>query len=145
MAANTKQETIAICDRDLHKVVIIDYKGRILGFYKGYEANIMPCLYHTGEFEPISVCSTKKGDFIVSGQNKDYPFVLTPLGKFIGILRLHSLAHFREISAMWADNEQNVWTGHLRLGTIGILTPKVFKNDFCRIQLPRLHQSNNAI
>ena len=98
MAANTKQETIAICDRDLHKVVIIDYKGRILGFYKGYEANIMPCLYHTGEFEPISVCSTKKGDFIVSGQNKDYPFVLTPLGKFIGILRLHSLAHFREIS-----------------------------------------------
>ena len=129
ISANSKKETIAVCDHKLQKVIIIDYKGRVLGFYKGIENNAIPVLFRNDIFLPMAVCCTSSGDFIVSDPRKDYLLVLTPLGKFTGILRLDSLAHLLDISAICIDYKQNIWTGHFNLGTISVLTPDLYKND----------------
>lgn len=139
MASSSKAGTIAVCDTKLHKVIVQDYDGKVRGLYKGWR-KLPFSLFTNGEpFLPLSVCTTADGNFIVADIYKECLHVLSPLGKFIGIMRGEEGDSLIESSALCVDTEQNIWVGHHSQGTITVLKPSRLKNTFDHRRFPFLH------
>ena len=142
MAANTKTDTIAICDRVRERIIILDYNGSVRGFFKGLEN--MPLSFlpipiqmlgsDDDHFHPASVCATSDGNFLVADPNKECLLVINPYGKLIGILRSDSGTDLSGTSSVCIDNYQNIWAGHINMGTISVLKPNLFQNQFQRME-----------
>ena len=124
-------ETIAICDCKLKKVITIDYNGRVRGFFKGLPTVGFPFLLDQGrnQFFP-GACTTWGSNFIISDTSKEYLKVISPYGKFVGILRLDNREYLRDIAALCVDSKGYIWTGHFHQGTISVIKPNFYKNDF---------------
>ncbi|XP_052091473.1 uncharacterized protein LOC127728242 [Mytilus californianus] len=139
MASSYKAGTIAVCDTKFHKVIVLDYDGKVRGLYKGWR-KLPFSLFTDGEpFLPLSVCTTADGNFIVADIYKECLHVLSPLGKFIGIMRGEEGDSLIESSALCVDSEQNIWVGHHSQGTITVLKPSRLNNIFDQRHFPFLH------
>lgn len=145
LAKNTSTKTIAVCDLSLNKVIIIDYIGRILGFYKGLQMILpMPSMAPSPcEFLPMAICSTSNGNFVVSDPRNGFLQIMNSNGKPVGILRLDNNEDIRDITSLCVDYENNIWIGHHVEGTIGILKPDCYKNDLSGQVLPFLGHDHN--
>jgi sugar lactone lactonase YvrE len=82
----------------------------------------------TEAFLPISVCSTSEGNYVIADLRQDCLHVLSPYGKFIGILRCENGDILSDTSAVCVDSEDNIWVGHHNQGTVSVLKPSRFKN-----------------
>jgi hypothetical protein len=140
IAASSKAETIAVCDNSLRKVIVLDYKGKVQALYKGWNRLRFALSRETEAFLPISVCSTSYGNYVIADLRQDCLHVLSPYGKFIGILRCENGDILSDTSAVCVDSEDNIWVGHHNQGTVSVLKPSRFKNVFDHLQLPLLSE-----
>jgi sugar lactone lactonase YvrE len=138
IASSSKVDTIAVCDHHARKVIVIDYNGKVQSFYKGWGRLRFGFLPETEVFIPISVCSTSDGNYVIADLSHNCLHVLSPYGKFIGILRCENGDIISNTSALCVDSEDNIWVGHGSQGTISVLKPSSFKNVFNQFQLPLL-------
>jgi hypothetical protein len=138
IAASSKADTIAVCDATLTKVIVLDYKGKVQALYKGWNRLRFALSRETEAFYPISVCSTSDGKYVIADSRQDCLHVLSPYGKFIGILRCENGDILSDTSAVCVDSEENIWVGHYNQGTVSVLKPSRFKNVFDQLQLPLL-------
>lgn len=138
IASSSKADTIAVCDREHHKVIIIDTQGKVRGFYKGWGKLPISIFPEKENFLPLSVCSTSDGNYVVADPRRECLHVLSPYGKFIGIMRCEDGEVLNDTSALCVDTENNVWVGHHNEGTITVLKPSYFRNVFDRSVLPQL-------
>ena len=86
----------------------------------------------------MSVCSTSDGNYVIADLCHNCLHVLSPYGKFIGILRCENDDIISNPRAVCVDSEDNIWVGHDSEGTILVLKPSRFKNVFNRFHLPLL-------
>ena len=135
IAASSKAETIAVCDTTLRKVIVLDYKGKVQALYKGWNRLRFALSRETGLFYPISVCSTSDGNYVIGDIHQDFLHVLSPYGKFIGILRCENGDILSDTSAVCVDSEDNIWVGHYDQGTVSVLKPSRFRNVFDRLNI----------
>ncbi|XP_071156646.1 uncharacterized protein [Mytilus edulis] len=135
IASNDRTKTIAVCDTHLNKVIILDYDGKVRGFFKGWK---LPFTLFSENFLPLSVCSTADGYFLVVDPHKECLHILNPYGKFIGIVRGEDGDSLADSSAVCVDTENNIWVGHHNQGTITVLKPSCFKNKFDQMRFPFL-------
>jgi len=140
IAASSKAETIAVCDTNLKKVIVLDYKGKVQALYKGWNRSRFALSRETEAFRPISVCSTSDGNYVIADLRQDCLHVLSPSGKFIGILRCENDNILSGTSAVCVDSEDNIWVGHHNQGTVSVLKPSRFRNVFDQLQLPLLSE-----
>jgi len=135
IASSSKVDTIAVCDHHTRKVTVIDYNGKIQAFYKGWGRLRFGFLPETEVFIPISVCSTSDGNYVIADLCHNCLHVLSPYGKFIGILRCENGDIISYPGALCVDSEDNIWVGHDSEGTISVLKLSRFKNVFNQSQL----------
>ena len=140
IAASSKAKTIAVCDTTLRKVIVLDYKGKVQALYKGWNRLRFALFRETETFRPISVCSTSDGNYVIADLRQDCLHVLSPSGKFIGILRCENGDILSGTSAVCVDSEDNIWVGHHNQGTVSVLKPSRFRNVFDQLQLPLLSE-----
>jgi sugar lactone lactonase YvrE len=119
-------------------VIVLDYKGKVQALYKGWNRLRFSLSRETEVFLPISVCSTSDGNYVIADLRQDCLHVLSPYGKFIGILRCENGDILSDTSAVCVDSEDNIWVGHHNQGTFSVLKPSRFKNVFDQLQLPLL-------
>lgn len=138
VAANSKTATIAILEDKPGRVTLVDYSGVVRGRYEGLQTMILPFLPNLDGNKTFfaAVCSTQDGNFVISDPNKDYLQVISPNGKFIAVLRCENRESFRGITALCTDSKQNFWAGHYENGTISVIKPEFYKNDFEKLFLP---------
>ena len=135
IASSSKVDTIAVCDHYARKITVIDYNGKVQAFYKGWGRLRFGFLPETEIFIPISVCSTSDGNYVIADLRHNCLHVLSPYGKFIGILRCENGDTISNTSALCVDSEDNIWVGHDSQGTNSVLKPSRFKNVFNQFQL----------
>ena len=140
IAASSKVETIAVCDTILRKVIVLDYKGKVQALYKGWNILRVALSREMEAFRPISVCSTSDGNYVIADLRQDCLHVLSPSGKFIGILRCENSDILSHTSAVCIDSEDNIWVGHYNQGTVSVLKPSRFRNVFDQLQLSLLSE-----
>jgi hypothetical protein len=138
IASSSKVDTIAVCDYHARKVIVIDYNGKVQSFYKGWGRLCFGFLPEAEVFIPMSVCSTSDGNYVIADLCHNCLHVLSPYGKFIGILRCENDDIISNPRAVCVDSEDNIWVGHDSEGTISVLKPSRFKNVFNRFHLPLL-------
>jgi len=138
IASSSKVDTIAVCDHHARKVTVLDYNGKVQACYKGWNRFCFGLFPETEEFVPNSVCSTSDGNYVIADLSQDCLHVLSPYGKFVGILRCENGDIISNTSALCVDSEDNIWVGHYNQGTISVLKPSRFKNVLNQFQLPLL-------
>jgi hypothetical protein len=138
IASSSKADTIAVCDTHLKNVIILDYQGKVQSLYKGWGRLHLALFPEAETFIPTSVCSTSDGNYVIADACHNCLHVLSPYGKFIGILRCENGDAISNTSALCVDSEDNIWAGHHIQGTISVLRPSRFINVFNQFQLPLL-------
>ena len=135
IASSSKVDTIAVCDHHARKVTVLDYNGKVQACYKGWNRLCSGLFPETEVFVPISVCSTSDGNYVIADVLQDCLHVLSPYGKFIGILHCENGDIISNTSALCVDSADNIWVGHGSEGTISVLKLSRFKNVFNQSQL----------
>ena len=138
IASSSKADTIAVCDTHLKNVIILNYQGKVQSLYKGWGRLHLALFPEAETFIPTSVCSTSDGNYVIADACHNCLHVLSPYGKFIGILRCENGDAISNTSALCVDSEDNIWAGHHIQGTISVLRPSRFINVFNQFQLPLL-------
>jgi hypothetical protein len=72
-----KKYLIAVCDTNLMKVIVLDYKGKVQALYKGWNRLRFAIFPGTEAFLPISVCSTSEGNYVIADLRQDCLHVLS--------------------------------------------------------------------
>ena len=124
IASSSKADTIAVCDNHLKNVIVLDYQGKVQSLYDG------SLILEEAAFIPSSVCSTSDGNYVIADFCHNFLHVLSPYGKFIGILRYENGDILSNTSALCVDSEDNIWAGRHIERTISVLKPSRFKNVF---------------
>jgi hypothetical protein len=132
IASSSKADTIAVCDKNLKNVIVLDYQGKVQSSYDG------SLILEEAAFIPSSVCSTSDGNYVIADFCHNFLHVLSPYGKLIGILRCEKGDILSNTSAVCVDSEDNIWAGRNIQGIISVLKPIRFKNVFNQFQLPLL-------
>jgi hypothetical protein len=132
IASSSKADTIVVCDNHLKNVIVLDYQGKVQSLYDG------SLILEEAAFIPSSVCSTSDGNYVIADFCHNFVHVLSPYGKFIGILRYENGDNLSNTSALCVDSEDNIWAGRHIERTISVLKPSRFKNVFNQFQLPLL-------
>jgi len=134
IASSSRFDTIAVCDTGLQRVIVLDYEGKVQASYKGWDHTPFPLFPEPDRFVPLSLCSTPDGNYVVGDLCRECLHVLSPYGKFIGILRCEDGEILNETNAMCVDSVNDIWVGHNTQGTVSVLKPSRFRNVFRQIK-----------
>jgi hypothetical protein len=77
--------------------------------YKGWGRLHLALFPEAETFIPTSVCSTSDGNYVIADICHNCLHVLSPYGKFIGILRCENGDAISNTSALCVDSEDNIW------------------------------------
>ena len=135
IASSSRFDTIAVCDTGLQRIIVLDYEGKVQASYKGWGNIPFPLFPESEKFLPLSLCSTPDGNYVVGDLCRECLHVLSPYGKFIGILRCEDGEILNEARAMCVDSVNNIWIGHNTQGTVSVLKPSRFRNVFDRLNI----------
>lgn len=128
IAVNPNIGSFAVCSAD--KITIFMSTGDICSVYKGSNPSFLLDRNRRNPFKPIDICCDSEGHFLVSEETAGYVHVLTPQGKFLGVLTGDQKSGNGLPGCLAVDNTGSIWIEDIQHKCIKVFKYLFYENYF---------------